>query len=55
MTLTQRGELFYVDEIYDEMDYKRQVLAVVSQPDTKLIRDALWTRQGDDLYHALGY
>ena len=53
MTLTQRGELFYVDEIHDEMDYKRQVLAVVSQPDTKLIRDALWTRQGDDLYQQL--
>jgi len=49
----QEGNLFYIDEIHDELDYKRQVLKVVGQPDTQLIRQALWTRQGDDLYQQM--
>jgi len=49
----REGNLYFIDEIHDELDYKRQVLKVVGQPDTQLIRDALWTRQGDHLYQQM--
>lgn len=54
MVEVRQGNLYFVEEIYDELDYKRQVLRVVNQPDTKLIRDALWPRGGkDDLYQLM--
>ena len=47
----KRGDLFYFDEIYDELNYKREVLDILNDYGRHDVRLCLWNRQdGDKLF-----
>ena len=47
----KRGDLFYFDEIHDELNYKREVLDILNDYGRHDVRLCLWNRQdGDKLF-----
>ena len=47
----KRGDLFYLDEIHDELNYKREVLDILNDYGRHDVRLCLWNRQdGDKLF-----